>query len=267
MTSKTNKHENEQRNKMISQNNKITWQIFKRLLLITSSFVISAASNAALFDCVSEPGVCIGEGDTVIFKYTGTTSSIGLFGTIEVIGDSIALSPTDFRAESNAGGTVLLDYNDVLQVIAKPGYQIDRLNISESGQYLLSAAAGSVGVDVDGWYDVVDWNDFFGPSVQQTLTISSVLTIIDGFAHPWQGSTDIDLTGTMWDGINHIDLGLQNNLTATATLTGELAWIEKNSIDLTVVTTAVPVPATAWLFGTGLIGIAGIARRKNYKSL
>ncbi len=35
------------------------------------------------------------------------------------------------------------------------------------------------------------------------------------------------------------------------------------SIDATPEVQAVPVPAAAWLFGTGLIGIVGIARRKS----
>ena len=247
------------------KNNKFLGLSFKQLLLITSSFGISSVCNAALFDCVSEAGYCIGEGDTVTFKYVGTSSSIGLFGTVEVIGDSIVSFPTDFRAESLGGGADSVNDNGVVQVIAKSGYQIDGVNILERGDYLMTGTGASV--DVDGWSDIWDWNDVFGPSVQQNLDITGDLTIIDSNIHTWQGSTSFDLTESTWDGINHIGLGLQNNLYAATTTEGEVAWIEKKlaagGIDLSVITTAVvPVPGAVWLFGSGLLGLVGIARRK-----
>ena len=251
---------------MILQNNTYLGLSFKQLLLIASSLSISSVSNAALFDCISEPGYCIGEGDTVIFKYTGTTSSIGLFGTVEVIGDSIVSFPTNFRAESLGGGADSVNDNGAVQVIAKSGYQINGVNVLERGDYLMTGVGATV--DVDGWSDVWDWNDvFFGPSVQQNLAITGDLTIIDSNTHTWTGSTGFDLTGSAWDGINHIGLSLQNNLYAATSAEGEVAWIEKKltggGIDLSIDTTpVVPVPAAVWLFGSGLIGLIGVARRK-----
>ena len=254
---------------MVLQNSRFKGLNFKQLLFLTSSLGIafaSPATNAALFDCSSEPGYCIGEGDTVIFKYTGTTSSMGLFGTIEVIGDSIVSFPTVFRADSLGGGADSIDDNGAVQVIAKSGYQIDGVNILERGDYLMTGAGASV--DVDGWSDVWDWNDLiFGPSVQQNLDIAGDLTIIDSNPHTWTGSTSFDLTGSSWDGINHIGLALQNNLYASTSAEGERAWIEKKiiggGVDLSIDTSVVvPVPAAVWLFGSGLLGLVGIARRK-----
>ncbi len=241
---------------------------FKQLLLALSSIgalSMSSVSHAALFDCASQPGYCIGVGDTVIFKYVGTTSSMGLFGTIEVVGDSIVATPTNFRAESlNGAGAVSVSDNGAIQVIAKSGYQIDGVNILERGDYRMSGAGTSV--DVDGWADVWDWNDLWGPSVQQTLAISGDLTINDGAVHTWTGSTVFDLSGATWDGINYIGLQLQNNLLASSAAFGESAWIEKKlvggGIDLSIVTTVIPVPAAVWLFGSGLIGLLAFARRK-----
>ncbi len=252
---------------MSLKNDKYKGLNLKQLLLITSSLGIistSSVANAALFDCASEPGYCIGVGDTVIFKYAGTTSTMGLFGTIEVIGDSIVSFPTDFRAESLDGqGSVSTNDNGAIQVTAKAGYKIDGVNILERGDYLMSGAGASV--DVAGWANVWDWNNLWGPSVDQTLAISGDLTIQDGLIHTWQGATAFDLSGTTWDGINQIGLQLQNNLLASTALAGEVAWIEKKlvggGIDLSVITT-VPVPAAVWLFGSGLIGLIGFARRK-----
>ena len=253
---------------MALQNNQSNGLNCKQLLLLASSLgIISASSvaHSALFDCVSEPGYCIGVGDTVIFKYVGTSSSIGLFGTVEVIGDSIVSFPTAFRAEAADGASAFTSDNGTVQVIAKQGYQIDGVNVLENGDYLLNGAGASV--DVDGWAKVLDWNNLlFGASIQQNLTITGDLTINDSNTHNWTGATAFDIAGSSLAGIDHIGLQLQNNLYASTTSQGESAWIEKKivggSIDMSIITTPVPVPAAVWLFGSGLIGLVGIARRR-----
>ena len=101
--------------------------------------------------------------------------------------------------------------------------------------------------------------------VQQSLTVTGDLTINDSNTHTWSAATSFDLTGSTWDGINHLGLSLQNNLYATTDSAGDIAWIEKKiaagGIDLSVIT-VVPIPAAAWLFASGLLGLIGIARRK-----
>jgi hypothetical protein len=235
---------------------------FNQLILLAASFGVCNVSGAALFDCASVPNSCIGEGDTVTFKYTGSNSSIGLFGRVEVMGDTMVSFPTEFRAESiNGAGTVLVDDNYTIQLIAKPGYQIDGLKIIERGDYYMKGSGTSV--DVDGLFSVSDSNNLFGPYIEQTLTITGNLNIIDESLHTWKGSTSFDLTGPDWDGINDISLGLQNNLNASAYASGEIAWIEKKIVGVGLITSpVVPVPAAVWLFGSGLLGIAGLAWRK-----
>jgi hypothetical protein len=39
-------------------------------------------------------------------------------------------------------------------------------------------------------------------------------------------------------------------------------WLDADGIDIGVRISAVPVPAAAWLFGSGLLGLVGIARKK-----
>ena len=247
--------------------NKHTGLNFRQLLPIGLCLGMSATSvNAALFDCASEPGICIGEGDSVIFKFAGTSSSLGLFGTVQVIGNNIISFPTEFRAESlNGEGLVSVNDNRTLEIIARPGYQIDGIKIVERGDYLIS---GSQSVDVDGLYNVWDWNDdpVFGTTDEQTLTVTGDLGIIDSNIHTWKGSANFDLSVPKWDGINHLGLGIQNNLYASTIAHGDIAWIEKKvaGVGFIVVpqTPAVPVPAAVWLFGSGLLALAGIARRQ-----
>jgi hypothetical protein len=40
---------------------------------------------------------------------------------------------------------------------------------------------------------------------------------------------------------------------------------EWTNLNLTVVPTVVPVPAAVWLFGSGLLGLVGIARSKKFR--
>lgn len=224
-----------------------------------------------MFDCVSEPGYCIGEGNTVIFKYAGTASSAGLFGTLEFFGDSVVTSPADFRAESVDGaGTDSVSDNTSIQVIAKPGYMIGNVSISENGRYQMSGTTGSVAVDVDALFDVFDQNDVFGPSIQQGLIVSGDLATIDGGIHTWTGLTNFDLTDPAWDDINHLGIILQNNLIATSSVQDDIAWIEKNTdggIELTVITTAVPAPAAIWLFAPGFLGLINLALRRKRQQI
>lgn len=46
---------------------------------------------------------------------------------------------------------------------------------------------------------------------------------------------------------------------------GGAAYIEVYSMELTRQTSAIPVPAAAYLFGSGLLGLAGVARRRRSK--
>ena len=51
--------------------------------------------------------------------------------------------------------------------------------------------------------------------------------------------------------------GHQSNSSKTPRLNGDYAWAVQSG-DIS----AVPVPAAVWLFGSGLIGLAGFDRRK-----
>jgi hypothetical protein len=44
---------------------------------------------------------------------------------------------------------------------------------------------------------------------------------------------------------------------------GEYLGVNYDGANVTVTTNEVPLPAAVWLFGTGLLGLAGVARRRN----
>ncbi|MAT66370.1 MAG: hypothetical protein CMN57_12085 [Gammaproteobacteria bacterium] len=231
-------------------------------------------AQAAFFDCTTTPGLCVAEGDTVIFQYVDNQPEMAAYGTLEVIGDTVFSNPTGFRAESNDGvgvhsGTPTDSSWAVgtVQVIAKPGYKFTGFQVGEIGDYRMKGT--DVAVDVDGWFRVAEYGGLAGidPSITTDLTITGDLSIVDNDVHEWQGSASIDVTSPIWDGVDHIGMTLQNNLSAYSLNDGDSAWIQKKGVGTRInmkveTTTVVPVPAAVWLFGSGLLGLVGIARRR-----
>ena len=244
----------------------------------------STQASATLFDCTTVAGMCIGEGDTVIFQFLHTgdpmgNDYMGLFGQLQYSGDTVFVTPTDFRAESTDGTTLLNKDGDgstsgtidiayeagTMQILAKVGYVLDGINIGETGDYKMST--GGTSVDVDAYARVFDWFDpapVFGTEEEMFLSTSDFTQ--QGTANPvlWNASGSFDLTTEMWDGRDHVGLTLQNTLTAESSAEGEFAWIQKKAVgsQVIVTTSPIPVPAAVWLFGSGLLGLVGISSRK-----
>ncbi len=111
--------------------------------------------------------------------------------------------------------------------------------------------------------------------VTNTLTSSSFAAVMDlagtqqvGYNIPWNGETVNDVLLTVAE-LDLTDFGLVsgatiNSLAITMTQDDVVDTIQVATLSLvgSLNTTAVPVPAAVWLFGSGLLGLVGVARRK-----
>ena len=211
------------------------------------------------------------ESDNYIFTYDDST----LFGSANVINDSIFFLPTDFSAVSlNQEGAVLTTDTIDIVVQAKPesSVLIDGFSIFEQGDYRLHGTGSSV--DVAAYVQISSFTSVCNAFLLMPCITSDILTPNQLFSSTeglvgfntlaaWDLSGYIDLDANPdWGNDNHVNLRLQNNLYATAISSGDLAQIQKKFGGLGVqVVSEVPVPAAAWLFGSALVGL-GLVRRK-----
>ena len=88
------------------------------------------------------------------------------------------------------------------------------------------------------------------------------ITTIDGNPNSTENVTILNGAGdVVFSGNRHTD-GLSGIAMDNGPFPGFNANFDIHSMTLTSVTSAVPVPAAVWLFGSGLVGLAGIARRR-----
>lgn len=98
--------------------------------------------------------------------------------------------------------------------------------------------ASGISVDMSSWFAQVDILGIGGglTTVNQGGQASGFLIGENGFSMSWEPAP-------------HLDLGI---------VEGPTRWILEGTFEVA----AVPVPAAAWLFGSGLVGLIGVARRR-----
>ena len=209
--------------------------------LVLASSTVSAATITQL-------------GDNVSFTYDDAT----MYGAGSVVGDTIFFTPTAFQAE--AIGVSGYDFTtdtlniDVLSITS--GYSMSMFTLYEDGDYRSDGSGASVAAD--GFFRATSKTTLCGspPCQDEVLFDAGTLAGTGGSNALWDMGGSLDLS---WGSDTEVTLTIQNNLTAETLASGEHAFIQKK---FSVSIPQVPVPAAVWLFGSGLIGLVGVARRK-----
>lgn len=179
---------------------------------------------------------------------------IALFGAALALSTGVSAASFDFTGGSTSGAT---SSDGVITVSFS----------TPSGS--VTATGGGVGVK-DGWVNAgaLQNNETLRLDFSATTNIGSL------FLTGWEGPDRLTLT---YDGgvvdINDDNNGWGSNETYAINLTGVTfitlkgnSWGTATRLsglgNVSATPSEVPVPAAAWLFGTALVGLAGIARKR-----
>ena len=223
-------------------------------VLATGALVVASSTASAV--------VITQAGTDVSFTYNDAS----LFGTGTVVGNSISFSPTSFSAQSldGAGNVIVADTLNVTVLATTAGFAMDMFGLQELGDYRISGAP-SANADASARFNVLSNTTqcgLFACSANEIFTTGS-LADTAGVLTNWSLGGAIDLAATAgWGSDTEVTIQLQNNLLANTGATGDVAFIQKKQNGVGISINPVPVPAAVWLFGSGLISIIGIARRK-----
>lgn len=191
-------------------------------------------------------------------------STLGLFGTPQLIGDYLVFTPNSFDAQSlNGSGTDSTSSTATgIQLVAHAGYEFHNLSAVAVGDYLMQGPGTSVGVS-----GALTASDAARPLTLTVanLVVPSPLNIANGVVQNWSGSAMInDGTPTVTPGYNPwleqaatVDVQLANVLTATTAVPASQAFIQEkfSSVELVIDPVAVPLPSP---FSLGLSAIGGL---------
>lgn len=185
---------------------------------------------------------------------TGDNSE-ALFGTnIEqtgVNGEVLTLDINEFVADNSGAGILLPETvtDTVTMTLTAPeNYRISSILYNEGGTAQTSDGVVTVTGSITVGGIPVNFNE-------------EVIIGDSGGEVPWEvDPIPLALLG----GVESVAVTITNTLFAFGFEPSSIATIEKTDAVLTLglTPTAIPIPAAAWLFGSGLLGLVGIARRK-----
>ena len=209
--------------------------------------LVSSTANAAIVTVF---------GDDVSFTYENAS----LFGTGTVVGNSIFFLPTNFKAQS-LNGEGLVTESETLNIVIKAvteGFVLEEFQWVEEGDYELIGDTATV--EADGQLRAV--SNTIAHSPMTVLFDAGPLTVKDDLTL-WDAGATIDLTNIpTWMSDTNVTIQIQNNLDAFTGEGDQKAFIQKKFGNMGVIVNPIPVPAAVWLFGSGLLGLVGVARRR-----
>jgi probable HAF family extracellular repeat protein len=207
------------------------------------------------------------DGNSRAFLYNGAMQDIGTLGGKTAVGNGIDDSNRVVGVSTNAA--------EIRHAFLYDGAMHDLGTLGGAGTESVARGTSSSGLVV-GWStnNSGDTHAFLYDGTMRSLgtlgggwsdanavnNAGQVVGASDGRAFLFEGSTLYDLNSLLIDNFNGVTLrsaiGINNK--------GQIVAHGLNGgvFLLSVVPTAVPVPATAWLFGSGLLGLAGVVGRK-----
>lgn len=201
-------------------------------------------------------------GTTVDFQFDDALT--GLFGVPTIAGDTLLFTPSSFSAQAlNNSGAALTFSNINIQIDAKAGFNLSTARLDESGVYILDSPGGggtAPTVLVNGQVTSTAVNS------NPTNNLASPITAVAGFgstglaSQAWQAFANADLASL---NSNSLIVTIGNILRASASNLNDTAFINKNRVTLNVGTTAIPIPASVWLFGSAILGLVAAGRRRD----
>ena len=194
-------------------------------------------------------------------SFSGFGSGIindGYMGVIDFALDASGniTSVTSFSQDSylnTAGGTFYLRATDLSSMGGSINNTTGAMEFDPNGRLGIAAGyASTIGEQ--------PWNIGFSSGVYVKWTTGDSVVAAKGFTAGWTdtGSALVDAGAGMWTGT----LVGSGNIGSTWTGFGNQGYAEVFNIKIVGETPQVPIPAAVWLFGSGLIGLVGIARRK-----
>lgn len=223
-----------------------------------NSLKYSLAVTSLLLAFTSQAATITQYGTDISYTYDDSTA----YGTGVVVGNSIFFTPSAFLAESldGAGLTTATATLNIDVSATTSGFSMASFSLFEDGDYRLRGSGASV--NADAFFRATSSTTTCGTSLCQATTLFDAGTLSDtgGSLALWNMGDSLNLASVAgWGSDTDVRLTIQNNLTAETLASGEIAFIQKK---FSLAIPEVPVPAAVWLFGSGLVGLIGLARRK-----
>ncbi len=196
---------------------------------------------------------------------------IELFGMPRISGNNIRFKTSKLKTVSiNGIGDVSNLFNMDILVTPNEGVTLSSIGIRERGRYAIKKAGSSV--DFNGQIQASDESDPLSIFATAPITTKSNFNNSERGRHNWIAKSTIDLSTSMWDDTSGFIISLDNMLGAMTGASFSKAFIGINrlgfrvnvddNVDDSLTVSQVPIPAAAWLFGSGLIGLVAVSRRR-----